>query len=488
MVLARDGYRVIEAENGKIAWELFQKEPVVHAVVTDIMMPHMNGLELAEKLHKDSPDLPIIVMTALGDKETIKSALRLGVSEFLEKPVHGEKILRCISQVIQGAPDADERVRMKEATAAVRRVHNVMIAGNCAGFPIHTLIEPIHDAGGDTFRCVKRQDGSCVFLLVDVMGHSIDSSYAVASFLGTFSAHSDFRGTCRELLVTLDREIRKGPFSSTPVCAMVGFWRVETGRLEVANAGLPHGRIFRRHDATVERMALDGTPMGLVTDPAFDERVYYLKEGDRVLLGSDGFFEARSSDGEFFETRPEEEWRRMSDGSLSDSLKGIRSAADEWTGGNPEDDLMIVALDQQKKTAGPDCFSVDLASTFDDVDTGCDLLRKFVEELPGGESVNMFNMSLTVREALLNGVIHGNKQNPKRSLGFCGWVEKETNRLFVSVLDYGKGFDLEEYKEPDDELREGKRGVPLMRELSDGLFVAPGETKLAFQLSGGLEK
>ena len=122
MVLTKDGYRVIEAEDGRIAWELFQKEQVVHAVVTDIMMPHMNGLELAEKLHKDSPDLPVIVMTALGDKETIKSALRLGVSEFLEKPVHGEKFLQCISKVIQNAPDADERARMKEATASTHRL------------------------------------------------------------------------------------------------------------------------------------------------------------------------------------------------------------------------------------------------------------------------------------------------------------------------------------------------------------------------------
>jgi DNA-binding NtrC family response regulator len=57
-------------------------------VVTDLKMPGMDGLQLMAKLHENDPELPVIVMTAFGEVETAVRAMRLGVRDYLAKPVN----------------------------------------------------------------------------------------------------------------------------------------------------------------------------------------------------------------------------------------------------------------------------------------------------------------------------------------------------------------------------------------------------------------
>ena len=103
------GYRAVTARNGQEALQAVQRErPML--VITDIMMPKLDGFGLVHRLriNPETRDIPVIFLTAtyvaLEDKAF---ALNIGVTRFIEKPVNFEKFLDTIQELLaQGAPAA----------------------------------------------------------------------------------------------------------------------------------------------------------------------------------------------------------------------------------------------------------------------------------------------------------------------------------------------------------------------------------------------
>lgn len=84
LYLEKDGYEVIEAENGDKAYELIQSNDISMAVL-DIMMPGLNGYQLVQKIRKDS-NIPIIMISAKGQDEDKILGLDLGADDYIAKP------------------------------------------------------------------------------------------------------------------------------------------------------------------------------------------------------------------------------------------------------------------------------------------------------------------------------------------------------------------------------------------------------------------
>ena len=91
-ILVRDAWGAIDCElvgdceNGKQAAE-FVKEHPVDIVLTDILMPYMDGMELSSFLHDNYPEIVIVIFSGFGEFEYAKKAIKYGVSEYLLKPV-----------------------------------------------------------------------------------------------------------------------------------------------------------------------------------------------------------------------------------------------------------------------------------------------------------------------------------------------------------------------------------------------------------------
>ncbi len=87
--LARIGHKdVLEAEDGKVAWQVLQENPDIDVLITDWNMPEMNGLELVKKVRAESKyeDMPIIMVTTEGGKKEVITALKAGVNNYIVKP------------------------------------------------------------------------------------------------------------------------------------------------------------------------------------------------------------------------------------------------------------------------------------------------------------------------------------------------------------------------------------------------------------------
>lgn len=78
---------VFEASNGKQALQIIRTEDI-HLVLTDIKMPHMDGLELAKRAKEENPALQIVIFSGYSDFNFAQEAIRYGVTEYILKPVN----------------------------------------------------------------------------------------------------------------------------------------------------------------------------------------------------------------------------------------------------------------------------------------------------------------------------------------------------------------------------------------------------------------
>ena len=91
---------LLTAPDGQAALELFEKEPI-DLLVTDIRMPRMDGLELIRNVRERYPDAHCILLTAYGEFEYAQQAIRLGVENYLLKPVAKEEFEQNVQNALE---------------------------------------------------------------------------------------------------------------------------------------------------------------------------------------------------------------------------------------------------------------------------------------------------------------------------------------------------------------------------------------------------
>ncbi len=109
--LERDGYGVLVAENGKEALSIAQGADPIDLVLTDLLMPGLDGLGFIEGLRVVRPEVPTILISAYADMDTAVKAGRRGVFEVLEKPIRLRDVRRAIKRAMKGdAPRAPREI------------------------------------------------------------------------------------------------------------------------------------------------------------------------------------------------------------------------------------------------------------------------------------------------------------------------------------------------------------------------------------------
>jgi DNA-binding NtrC family response regulator len=97
-VLTDKGYSVRTAMSGREAFEKYDGKDF-DMVFTDLKMPGMDGLEVAKRIKEMNPWLPIVVVTGYGTEEAEEKARKIGVSEFLQKPLSPSMIEEVAARV-----------------------------------------------------------------------------------------------------------------------------------------------------------------------------------------------------------------------------------------------------------------------------------------------------------------------------------------------------------------------------------------------------
>ena len=99
-LLREEGYEVTSADGGADALERLESQRF-DVVVTDLVMPGMDGTELVQRVKERWPDQDMIVVTSVGDLRTAIDAMKVGASDYLLKPVDRKALLRSLEQILE---------------------------------------------------------------------------------------------------------------------------------------------------------------------------------------------------------------------------------------------------------------------------------------------------------------------------------------------------------------------------------------------------
>jgi DNA-binding NtrC family response regulator len=110
--LAESGYSVLPAASGEEGLALFQKEPC-DAVITDITMPGISGMEVLVKVRKADPNVPVIVITAYGTIESAVSAMKQGAFDYITKPFNRDELRITLERALKMGRLEKENVRLR---------------------------------------------------------------------------------------------------------------------------------------------------------------------------------------------------------------------------------------------------------------------------------------------------------------------------------------------------------------------------------------
>jgi two-component system chemotaxis response regulator CheY len=98
-LLVAAGYSVIEAENGRVAVESYGRERP-DAVLMDITMPEMDGLEALTEIRRIDPTARVAMLTAMGQQSIVMDAIKRGARDFVVKPFAPDRVLGAVSKLL----------------------------------------------------------------------------------------------------------------------------------------------------------------------------------------------------------------------------------------------------------------------------------------------------------------------------------------------------------------------------------------------------
>ena len=140
--LSRDGYEVMTAEDGEQGLTML-RENHIDLVVTDLKMPKVDGMMLLRQALRESPDLPIVMITAHGTVDTAVEALKLGAFDYLTKPFDKDEVRQVVAKALKTRQLAQEEATTESTPDPGARFG---IIGKSAGLTdLYAVLERVAD-------------------------------------------------------------------------------------------------------------------------------------------------------------------------------------------------------------------------------------------------------------------------------------------------------------------------------------------------------
>jgi DNA-binding response OmpR family regulator len=133
-VLSKNGFVYHEAKDGTDAWDVLEKQ-YIDLIVTDIMMPNMNGFEFVKSLRQNGMNTPVLMITAKDTFEDMQSGFLAGTDDYMVKPVNVNEMILRINALLKRAQIVNEKkIRFENAELRYDDL-TVCIDGECSVLP-----------------------------------------------------------------------------------------------------------------------------------------------------------------------------------------------------------------------------------------------------------------------------------------------------------------------------------------------------------------
>ena len=133
-VLSKNGFVYYEARDGVEAWDVLEKH-YIDLVISDIMMPNMDGYEFVRSMRKNGLNMPVLMITAKDTFEDMQSGFLAGTDDYMVKPVNVNEMILRINALLKRAQIVNEKKIQFENAELRYDDLTVCINGDCSVLP-----------------------------------------------------------------------------------------------------------------------------------------------------------------------------------------------------------------------------------------------------------------------------------------------------------------------------------------------------------------
>jgi sigma-B regulation protein RsbU (phosphoserine phosphatase) len=367
------GYEVAAAENGRDAWQLFQAGDF-YFVITDWLMPEMDGLELIRKIrtYQYAAYVYIILLTAKFQREDMMVGMEAGADDFLVKPFDrdelrvrlrtGQRIVELEAALLKSL-DELKRARRQELEIGAK-IQKTLLHGQpphtLPGLGVAALTLPSEHIDGDFYDFFLHHYRCIDVVVGDVMGKGVPAALLGAGIKNGFSR------ALNRLMISLDRDRLPFPeeivslvhaemthqFISLESFATLCYARFDLDRRYVTfvDCGHPKTIHFRERKNLCTLLQGENLPLGFSEQEVYRQVAVPFELGDLFVFYSDGVTETENESGEFFEeSRLIDLVLTHSQLDPADLIERIRSAVMAFSNAEQfSDDLTCVVIKIEK--------------------------------------------------------------------------------------------------------------------------------------------
>ena len=309
-LLKRAGYAVFSSINGlealEVIKELKRESKKIDLLITDIQMNMMNGMQLIDAVNVMKLDVPILVITGYGNKETVVELLRKGCMEYIDKPFKPDFFLARVKEVLdkeQARLAKLNRDRMElqrnfenyklrseklfSNMQNAARVFNNLLDQKPGeqDIPCFCRSLPREFTGGDLFLIRKTAAGFDI-LVADVAGHDMGASFYAVLIKGLFDDQEQVTGDGVCFFNILNNYLLKHINEKILITAAFLGLNLELMKGEIVLAGHYSPVQIRGTDCVV--FPQGGSVIGVLDKVEFIKHVVDLVPGERFIIYTDG--------------------------------------------------------------------------------------------------------------------------------------------------------------------------------------------------------
>jgi sigma-B regulation protein RsbU (phosphoserine phosphatase) len=382
-------HKVRAVADGQAALEwLDHKQPDL--ILLDITMPGMDGFAVLRRIRaRWSPgELPVIMITGLGERQSVVEALRLGASDYIVKPFDASivrarietqlSLKRSYERILGLERDVERKnialqrtnrelefaySHIKADLKSAARVQQSLLPSSMPQLPgvnVSWMYRPCDELAGDSLNVFELDKSHLGIYLLDVSGHGVPAALLSVAVSRALQPVPDRASLVQRrvpgsglleptppsvVAEELNRRYQLDPETYQYFTILYGLLNIITHELRYVCAGQA-GPVYVPAGGQPRKLDQRGIAVGLVSDPAYAEGTLMLNPGDRLYLFSDGLDEARNDRNELFGTervvRAVETSRTF---PLARSLDDLVNAAEQWAGHPFDDDVSAIALE-----------------------------------------------------------------------------------------------------------------------------------------------
>jgi len=380
--LRHEGYTVETAENGRNALEVIQSQPV-DLVLLDVMMPEMNGYEVLDRLKADSSlrDIPVIMISALDEIESVVRCIEMGAEDYLAKPFNPVLLRARVTASLEKKRLRDvERLyaqSMEKELEVGRKIQSSFfpeLLPTLPGWEIASYFQAANQVAGDFYDAFFLSNRKAVGLVIaDVCDKGVGSALFMAlirSLIRVFSGQThlcdtyiaDNQDRVEGIITPRDTNIidptnaliavaltndyieQNHSLMSMFATLFFGVLDPETGILAYINAG-HEPPIVVGSSGVKEELRPTGPAVGMMLDAKFSIKEVRLEPGDILIGFTDGVTEALSPGGEFFGKKRLRSILEQPAASATELLERIKTSLSVYTeNATQNDDITLLAV------------------------------------------------------------------------------------------------------------------------------------------------